>query len=97
MPSGQREELGGTRQALPGLRSPQDRLPNPTPKLLSSPKHPAFLPSTPPCGALPGLMLPRPVGLHFWGQCPGCDSPWEWPGQKVRTPFPPESGGLNDG
>ena len=46
-----------------------------------------------PC--LPGLMLPGPVGLHFWGQC--VTAPGNGPGQEVRTPFPPAPGGLSNG
>lgn len=96
-------ELGGARLALPGLGSPQDRLPNP--------KLPSVLPSTPKPTSCPSL-LPHtpptaqdPAGAHLcpdqWGCISGpsvldVTAPGDGPGQEVRTPFLLEPGGLSD-
>lgn len=92
MLSGQRVELGGV-LGPDWLCQAWDlhcRTGCPT-QLQNSPPHDQayFLP------ALPGPMLPRPVGLHFWSQC--VTVPGDGPGQEVRTPFTPAPGELSDG
>lgn len=96
--SGQRVELGGARQTLPGLGSPQDRLPNPTPKLLSSSQCPSLLPPTLPASQVPARAH---VCTDRWGYIFGASDQdvtvsGDGPGQEVRIPFFPEPGDLSD-